>query len=255
MDDKELREQIKHWLEDESPQPVRMTACRIIAAGLGSVGRSLNAGGYIYRDDAMRGLGVVIEMGAELANGAVQLLDQELWYAGGSLLRQLIEVEYLTSRFSEDWAAAASWLASSPAEIRKQFSPEAMRHASGGRFRDAEYWQHCDIGGHPSPKGQLLLKDHSSPLASQTWLWADLACHLERLWAYVLSALDAGNSGDLVGDKVRHEVADVVSEWRAADSAMDRLAATTLPSSGPQPAPRHPLSGRELRARRREGFQ
>src|SRR5216683_2980753 len=108
MDDKELREQIKHWLEDESPQPVRMTACRIIAAGLGSVGRSLNAGGYIYRDDAMRGLGVVIEMGAELANGAVQLLDQELWYAGGSLLRQLIEVEYLTSRFSEDWAAAAS---------------------------------------------------------------------------------------------------------------------------------------------------
>jgi hypothetical protein len=237
MDDEELREEIERWAADESPHAARVAACRAVAAGLGRAGRALNTGGYIFRDEAMRGLGVVVEMGAELAAGSVLLFDQEFWYAGGSLLRQLMEVEYLTWRFSEDRMAAASWLASSPAENRKQFSPEAMRRASAGRFRNMEYWQHCDIGGHPAPKGRLLLKDHSSPLGSQRWLWADLAGHLERLWRHVLHAVDAGKDGALVGDDVRREVSQAVEAWRAAHQETARLAATLPPSSGPGPAP------------------
>jgi hypothetical protein len=237
MNDDELREEIERWATDERPQPARMAACRAVAAGLGRAGQALNTGGYIFRDDAMRGLGVVIEMGAELAAGAVQLLDQELWYAGGSLLRQLIEVEYLTWRFAEDRAAAATWLASTPSEIRKQFSPEAMRRAGAGRFKDREYWQHCDIGGHPAPKGRMLLKNHSSALGSQRWLWADLAGHLARLWNHLLVALDAGRDAALVDDATRRVVAQAVSDWRAADPETVRLAATTPPSSGPESAP------------------
>ena len=236
MSDDELRREVERWAADERPHPARVTACRAVAAGLGQAGQTLNVGGYVFRDEAMRGLGVVVEMGAELAAGAVQLLDQELWYAGGSLLRQLIEVEYLTWRFAEDRAAAATWLASTPSEIRKQFSPEAMRRASAGHFQDREYWQHCDIGGHPAPKGRLLLQDHGSPLGSQRWLWADLAGHLARLWAHLLVALDAGGDAALVNDATRQEVAQAVSEWRAADPETVRLAAAIPPNSGPGPA-------------------
>jgi len=34
---------------------------------------------------------VVVDMGAELAAGAVQLFDQELWYAGAAFVLRVLE--------------------------------------------------------------------------------------------------------------------------------------------------------------------
>jgi len=158
-------------------------------------------------------------MGAELATGAVELFTQELWYAGTALVRQLIEVEYLTCLFSTDQTRAAAWLASTPEETRKRFRPADMRKESAGRFRDSEYQVHCDQGGHPSPRGRMHLKNHSNPLGTHQGSWVDLAQHLERLWDHLTNALDTYHMSEVVAKERRSEVLRLLEEWHRVDQA------------------------------------
>ncbi len=223
MNPETLRKELEKWAVDEGAQAARTAACRAVADGVGYAGRALYVGGWILRDPVMEGLGVVTEMGAELAAGAVQLFDRELWYAGGALVRQLIEAEYLAWRFADNRSVASSWLRSSPDEIRQKFAPNTMRRESAGHFRDAEYWTHCDHGGHPSPRGRLLLKHHGGPLGSQLWVWADLTQHLERLWDHLNVALVAHKATEVVPDQIRQEVARALAHWHQADLLADRL--------------------------------
>jgi hypothetical protein len=137
------------------------------------------------RYDAFRGVSAVVEMAAELGNGSVALLDAGLRYATASLVRQLIEAEYLLSAFDDDIARAKEWYRSSASEIRKGFMPRTMRPLGG--FSDREYWTHCDRGGHPSPQGRHLLRYgmYESNLDSEILnasAWGDLAQHLRRVW-------------------------------------------------------------------------
>jgi hypothetical protein len=223
MDRAAFGEELARWSEDESAQAARVAACRTVAEALRQAGQTLYVGGWILRNQATESLGAVTEMGAELASGAVQLFDVELWYAGAALVRQLIEVEYLTWRFSEDPSVASSWLASTPAEIRQRFAPKAMRQESAGRFRDAEYWTHCGHGGHPSPQGRLLLKNHSNPVGSQRWAWADLAQHLERLWGHLASALKTVGAEDIVPPEAGEVAAIAIAEWHKKDPLAARV--------------------------------
>jgi hypothetical protein len=218
-----FREELARWAEDETVHSSRVAVCRTVTEALRQAGQSLYVGGWVLRNQAMESLGAVTEMGAELASGAVQLFDVELWYAGAALVRQLIEVEYLTWRFSEDPSVASSWLASSPAEIRQRFAPKAMRQESAGRFRDKEYWTHCGHGGHPSPQGRLLLKNHSNPIGSQRWAWADLAQHLERLWGHLESALQTAGAEDIVAAKGGETAANAIAAWHEKDPLAARL--------------------------------
>lgn len=78
-------------------------------------------------------------------------------YAAATVLRQLIECEYLFALFSQDIAHAATWITSTPAQIRQTFTPAKMRQRTAA-FSSQEYWSHCDRGGHPAPKGASLLQ-------------------------------------------------------------------------------------------------
>lgn len=178
----EIRELLESVADDPALLQERVAACRAVANGLTAAGRLLWVGSYVLRDKRAEGVAILTQMAGELASGAVELLERELWYAAAALVRQLIEVEYLFGLFAHEDGSAAAWVASTPAEIRKWFAPGSLRARSAGEFRDSEYWNHCDIGGHPNPRGRLLLRDHASPVGSQAWLWIDLVQHLSRLW-------------------------------------------------------------------------
>lgn len=160
-------------------------------------------------------------MGSELATGAVALLDSGKRFAASALIRQLLETEYLLMVFSIDFADAARWAASSPDDIRRSFSPKSMR-AIGG-FSNHEYWQHCNMGGHPAPSGRVLLQFNLAiPPSEDDWLtasiWGDLAQHLRRLWVIADALLRREHARyESVREHDHEPVWDVVRRWVDAD--------------------------------------
>lgn len=134
---------------------------------------------------AFRATSTVVEMAAQLAAGAVLLLDSDLSYAAAALIRQLIEAEYLLTAFGDDFDRAMLWAQATPDEIRRSFSQKKMRTV--GQFSNHEYWHHCDMGGHPSPLGRPLLgrggpASGEQPDVVVVSVWGDLAQHLRRVW-------------------------------------------------------------------------
>jgi hypothetical protein len=108
-------------------------------------------------DDSLVSLGYLCETAASLIVGAMQLLDDANCYAGAALNRQLVEVEYLAWAFGEDQEEAALWLRSSRDDRLQRWQPRHLRQRSQGRFRGADYAQHCELGGHPTPQGVRAL--------------------------------------------------------------------------------------------------
>lgn len=170
---------------------------------------------------AFRAVATVIEMAAELAAGTVQLLDKDKRYAAGALIRQLIEADYLLTAFDEEFTRAAQWARSTPDEIRRSFGPKSMR-ATGG-FSDHEYWRHCDMGGHPSPSGRVLLRFNGAAHPAEdefltASMWGDLAQHLRRTWQRVdalLSRQHARYAG--VREETRTRVRAIEERWTGTD--------------------------------------
>ncbi len=170
---------------------------------------------------AFRAVAAAIEMSGELAAGTVQLLGGEKLYASAALIRQLIETEYLLTEFDEDFTRAGEWARSTPDEIRRSFNPKSMR-AMGG-FSDREYWTHCDIGGHPSPAGRVLLRhslavDPGEDDVLVASIWGDLAQHLRRIWHRVDSLLVGQHARyATVRQESRVRVQEIEERWTRTD--------------------------------------
>ncbi len=207
---------------------LRLQVCEVIAEAVQALGHSMWVGGFLLRDDWARGLGIVVQMGGELAGGAVVLLRAGRHYPVAALVRQLVEVEYLALAFSEDQGLTRDWLTSTPEQLRALFQPAAMRRRSGGRFRDSEYWGHCEGGGHPHPRGAPLLPEHSGTFAGNEWLWGDLAQHLDRLWRSLLDTVKQHEWTALLDAIDVAAVEALLTEWHAVDPLASGI---TLPSS------------------------
>jgi len=202
--------------------------CRTCADCLQDCGNALWAFG-LADDPRRRALATVLQVGGSIAKGNVAMLEAENWYAAAVLCRQLVEVEYLVWLFGTDPAEAEAWLSASQKDLWRVYRPAAMRKRSKGRFRDQEYWSHCELGGHPNPKAAFLLPEHVLPenkasLLPLDWMWVDLGQHLERLWSFTEVATDALDFGTvrIVADATR-DVADMVKRWHEQDSCAHRL--------------------------------
>lgn len=126
---------------------------------------------------------MVAQMAAELVLGAEAMFDAQRVYAGSSLVRQLIETDYLLFLFAQDPTEAERWLTGTPEQRRSLFQPGAMRKRAGTRFDVDEYSWHCEMGGHPRPAARALVDRHhvfSRDVAPVLWL--DLAGHAARIW-------------------------------------------------------------------------
>lgn len=136
-------------------------------------------------NDALVGMAVLVQVAAELLGASSDLLCKSRPYAGAALLRQTVEVEYLTWAFANDERDSAAWLNSTYDERMKFFSPRRRRQVSNGRFHLADYQHHCEQGGHPVPRAIPLLGNPDSSITQV--LMVDLLLHCWRITDKVLA--------------------------------------------------------------------
>ena len=134
--------------------------------------------------EAIHAVGVVLQMGGELAFAAGRMLSGREYYAGAALLRQVVEIEYLTWTFKENYRRPKEWLDSTHEQRMKDFSPAQLRRTSGGRFLSKDYQDHCEQGGHPVARGEILLGGGNTSVAQL--LLADLTVHCWRTWDQIV---------------------------------------------------------------------
>ena len=222
---------------DDDLRALRKSFCRATAdslrniAGWLSVDATLGGGDYreLYETQltdpdrfvAFRATAVVIEMASELVSGAVAQLNDDRRFAASTLIRQLLETEYLLRAFAEDFSQASKWALSSPDEIRRLFAPKTMRQIAG--FSNTEYWNHCNLGGHPSPSGRALLRfsrvtsKGDDPFMDAS-LWGDLAQHLRRLWLTIDELLLREHARyETVRNSDRQQINEMILEWDSND--------------------------------------
>jgi len=140
-----------------------------------SSGSSRKGGGA----DAAVAVGVLARTASELIGTSGSLLAGKGHYAGAALLRQIVEIEYLTWAFANEERDAAAWLRSTHEQRRELFQPAHLRRSSGGRFNDLDYRHHCELGGHPVPRGLHLIG--GSDEADAQLLLVDLLLHSWRI--------------------------------------------------------------------------
>lgn len=95
---------------------------------------------------------LVAQVAVSLIDGIRQMLPHNS-YAANALVRQLVEVEYLAWACGHDSAEAVDWLVSDRETRLKRWSPQRLRNRAAGRFDDEDYWNHCEMGGHPTAVG------------------------------------------------------------------------------------------------------
>ncbi|WP_457095225.1 hypothetical protein [Mycobacteroides abscessus] len=116
-------------------------------------------------NEAERGVGLVVQIAAELIAGSTLCAFQEVYYSSAALHRQIIEVMHLLSYFAKDATASARWvnipLMSKPSP---EFQPGNLRKATV--IGSIEYRNHCELAGHPRIGGSIFLsgsKHHEEP--------------------------------------------------------------------------------------------
>lgn len=186
-----LLDAIRESAADRGLAAFRQETAAAAAIGLCDVGRALHVIGHLIGDgrvsgrslrgngdDAQVAVGVLAQIAAELLEASASLLSGSNHYAGAALLRQVVEVEYLTWAFANGRREASDWLNSTHAERMEFFSPARLRQISDGRFSAADYRHHCEQGGHPVPKAIPLLGN--SDIATAQMLLVDLLLHSWR---------------------------------------------------------------------------
>jgi hypothetical protein len=190
------------------------------------VGDRLHAIGYVTGTDRKEGLSpfgygsdetvaisLLLRIASELTVASAELFDSGRSYAAATLLRQIVEVEYLAWAFESRDKDAERWIRSNDDERQEFFRPAKLRKASQGRFRGLDYGYHCDLGGHPTPRASLLLA--GDPTNSQLLL-SDLLGHVGRIWNHV--AAWAKQQGEEWVHEYNHEMVARFKEWTARDA-------------------------------------
>ncbi|MGA3984450.1 hypothetical protein [Ralstonia nicotianae] len=182
-----------------------------------SMAEELHVAGYIAKSDRLNATALLLRLGAELIGGIALLLRNQREYPAGALLRQLVEVEYLTFLAYADPSQLERWYAADSETLRQQFKPQAMRKASDGLFRDQEYWLHCEVGGHPHPRARILLRAYQSPLPPNASLLPDSVQHACRLWISTRLLLPQLDGGAAILNRHAQGLTTAVLNWKAIE--------------------------------------
>jgi hypothetical protein len=226
MDKEALKAAVIQAGEDEQGIAIRKELCQALVLAFRKAGEALwicgsiigpdrveGASPFGFGRDAMVGLGTVVQIAGELSAGVIALLDQGNRYGAAALLRQLVEVEYLTWAFAEDEDEAMNWIRSTREERLQFWQPRHIRKRASGRFRGIDYALHCEKGGHPSPEGNRLLPDHSGS-EPDFFAWNDLAFHGQSAWDYTLTAADKLDYGDEIRELAVAQALAAMEECR-----------------------------------------
>lgn len=147
------------------------------------VGHKTSPSSQDHHNDEVIAISVLLRIAGQLTAASADLFADGRHYAAAALLRQLVEVEYLAWAFDTRDQDAERWLRSSREEREAFFKPSKLRQASQGKFRGKDYGYHCELGGHPVPGAEILLKDDA---AISQLLLSDLLGHTGRIWDHLL---------------------------------------------------------------------
>ena len=141
------------------------------------------------------------------------LMRQTRTYPAGTILRQMIEIEYLMFLGYLDQAQFKRWCRADANELRREFSPQRMRKASGGMFRDLEYWQHCELGGHPHPSSRMLLSQYNQDVQPEAFLLPDAVHHIRRFWTSLKLVLARSSFCESAFRQHIDPLEDAIQKW------------------------------------------
>src|SRR5262245_10268378 len=154
MEDTEFGFRLESCIGGVALWKLRKATAQHTADGLIVVGLVMSAHSTIGNDgDGVRAMGSLMRMAGELGAASARMLSGKEHYAGAALLRQVVEIEYLTWTFKEQPESVVEWLNSDHDTRREKFSPAQLRKNAKGRFLFKDYQDHCEQGGHPAPAG------------------------------------------------------------------------------------------------------
>ena len=233
--------------DDKAPNPTPMTVAEVIRRASGdpqladlrtalgrlvgevfaNIGRELHVAGHIIGSDRLAGrspwghgsdevvaVSMILRIAAQLVSASTDLIADGRRYAAAALTRQLVEVEYLAWAFEARDDDATRWLRSTRAERETFFRPARLRHAAQGKFRGTDYSHHCELGGHPVPRGAVSLLD-DAPTIGQLML-SDTLTHASGIWGHVVGWADAQQPPQPVATRGA-DLSASFEKWRSVD--------------------------------------
>jgi hypothetical protein len=228
MDEKEVRKTIERASASLPLIRLRERVGTKMGAALVRAGQILHAHGHIIGtgridgssvrgngDDEVVAVGALLQIGGELALPAIQLFAAQQHYAAAALVRQLVEVEYLMWAFESNPSEAKAWLNSTREERREFFQPARLRKKSNGRFKDHDYWYHCELGGHPVPRSMTLLAGGDARVAQL--LVVDILLHGWRTMDSAVNWSKAKGMFEIVGPELGPARAALAEKWGTRD--------------------------------------
>lgn len=223
---------VMHAAFDARARTARRAVCAAITSVLAEASSRLRAAGHAWGNDGIEALGLMASIAAELSGSATRCLDQSACYASAALVRQIAEVQYFMWAFAQSRDASRDWLQASPAIIRQNFRPAALRKKGQSVFDDEEYWRHCDMAGHPNPAAHVLFGQDADQSIVVELAFADLAQHLERVWQFFLTALQLRNLPPPLEGESHETTMNAILDWHAVDPLSSSLRTQAEPSTG-----------------------
>ncbi len=178
--------------------------------------RNLTTQGSLAADQTRRLLpaGLVAAIGGELLASTAYLAMGRWAYASAALVRQLVEVEYLTWAVTNDPDDAWEWLKSDKETRLQRWQPGKIRQRSDGRFPNTDYHVHCEAGGHPVPEPAMSILDNRDQ-------WVELslyeaAVHGTAAWHYLVNAL--GDAPVTAAESHHRAIDEAYDVWRRTET-------------------------------------
>lgn len=168
--------------------------------------------------DAIALVGVTINA---LTAGVYQLASFGNLYPAWTLIRQLVETEFILWRFMTDTAQMAKWANSTPEERRQNWKPSKIYRDDENDYRQKDYWHHCELGGHPTPLGGWFIVGPESyvPMAGT---FSECIGHSWDAWRHLIKAgksIDEqfGTRVSEALDVIGAEFQATIEQWMATD--------------------------------------
>lgn len=171
--------------------------------------------------DCYEGLSRIAVTAVALGYGVIQLISANNHYPAYTLLRQVVETEFVLWKFAHDPSAIPSWLNSDRDERERTWKPSKIYRSVDNDYRQKDYSGHCEMGGHPTPLGTLLASGERSAVAEASVL-GDLIGHLRDSWDHIVNTADAldskwGQSEPCVAADARHRATEALAKWSRID--------------------------------------
>jgi hypothetical protein len=225
--DKARVEEIVHLASnDEDLRAQRQEVARFAALTFLAVGTELHVLGHIVGEDRIEhkspfghgsdeavAISLLLRIAAQLVSASTDLFSDDRHYAAAALVRQMVEIEYLAWAMETKDGEAERWLRSDRSERESFFTPAKLRKAAQGKFRGKDYGYHCELGGHPVPRGSILLGN--DPKVSQLLL-SDLLGHTGRIWDHLVGWAGSNSHGEPIL-KRRKQMLEKFVAWKKAD--------------------------------------